>query len=74
MGKWKFVDEHARSVYMIQWNLRSEIAKEDYEPYTRLIRNDKELQLLMNDLCKPELIDDVIILSVWKRVDVEYEE
>lgn len=69
MGKWLIVDLKQK-VYLVQWNLVSEFKKCDYEPHTRIIRNDEEFQKLMNELSNN---DDVMNLTIWKRQDIDYE-
>ena len=70
MGKWKVVDEK-KEIYLVEWFLASDLKKDDFEPHTRIIRDDEKLQELMNELSKN---DDVVNLAIWKRQDIDYED
>lgn len=69
MGKWIVIDERVE-IYLILWNLASDLKKGDYEPHQRVVRDDEDLQKLLNDLSKD---DEVVNLTIWKRQDLDYD-
>ena len=69
MGKWIVIDERVE-IYLILWNLARDLKKGDYEPHQRVVRDDEDLQKLLNDLSKD---DEVVNLTIWKRQDLDYE-
>ena len=69
MGKWIVIDERVE-IYLILWNLASDLKKGDYESHQRVVRSDEDLQELLNELSKN---DEVVNLTIWKRQDIDYE-